>query len=557
MRLPSLLRLGLTVLPFLSLPTPTWALHAADAGVVDWHKHLVGAPMTGAAVTAPSFYRTIDEDTGTEESTILTATGNNVLAALKTTDGSVRWRYIFEKEDRILGYWKGETAIVSLSGPGGAVLRAFHPRCGKLLVESPIHDPAEAILAEPAWFVLRRLNFKSRGWSTPSCSILTRSLDSKALEGSDLIQWPLIEGFLLGGAGEHKAAVLLDEYLQVYLYRDNDATLSHFTTLAPSLFFPLRTTVKGQQRVVRHAIHPSMTARSTPASYGHVLRNRTTLCEYLNVRAFLLTSANALLGTCAVRVVDGAKDTVLYATEVKATPGRGCDTKAHLVENWLVNHYYEGKVGGGTVAGSTGYRMVTVELYERAKPDEKPESSSLSSFADHALNFRTPEQAYVFLRAITALAPMSTMYCFSTKDLISTLNSGIQSFPRHVLDARRPNRNHDSRRVLWHNYDLSSHPMLSSTHCFIDTKRLAQVANAQTILTSPTLLESTSPIFPFGLDMYDVPHPSEPVEHVRRPQQGLQQGAVGAHRDWPPRDTDYEANGGEEVAEGEVVLLTQ
>ncbi|KAF5329638.1 hypothetical protein D9619_009260 [Psilocybe cf. subviscida] len=117
MRLPSLLRLGLAVLPFLSLPTPSWALHAADVGVVDWHKHLVGAPMTGAAVTAPSFYRTIDEDTRTEESTILTATGNNVLAALKRPDGFLRWRYVFEKKDRILGHWKVEMAIVSLSRP--------------------------------------------------------------------------------------------------------------------------------------------------------------------------------------------------------------------------------------------------------------------------------------------------------------------------------------------------------------------------------------------------------------------------------------------------------
>ncbi|KAF5329635.1 hypothetical protein D9619_009267 [Psilocybe cf. subviscida] len=1036
MRLPSLLRLGLAVLPFLSLPTPTWALHAADAGIVDWHKHLVGAPMTGAAVTAPSFYRTIDEDTGTEESTILTATGNNVLAALKAADGSVRWRYIFEKEDRILGYWKGETAIVSLSGPGGAVLRAFHPLSGDLLVESPIHDPAEAILAEPAWFgkdvafsvdsnpsssegentaekseektefayvltngrAVRKVNlatgatmwtwesadqgsstiqsrlaitpdalyvvavvqstasytlhvttlhpstgallreqhiqssllnplvqfavltassrptgavkapttaaavpvvawlesgtlrhltltpalsekprlmpglgfervvdvgadvyargecvlvktdgssslvrisvdgetarvkagvvweyaesahskespgessyaggvdkegnayvgrvwwkgseekastdvfaghlvegaglasgflfpfdtkqhgiishvaldawnpsawtvharllvststgsiqlweqtgteagctlrwireealagvvvaqivelppakagalltsendnvngtevargfFSQLVWEVATASSLPsflwaqisravaliqpppkttapsrspagplardqfgfrqvivaatvfgklygidsangdivwsrvlglgwagqvggrvqpvklftvkavgdvdpalregdaarggqdpevvlvgqrradntlvdtvvfhfnaltgadvtgRAKDEEVFEGHDLIQGPLIEGFLLGGAGEPKVAVLLDEYLQVYLYPDNDATQALFTALAPSLSFPVRTTVEGQQRVVGHAIDLSTTvhkslayptwsltlpagtavqamtpqARSTPASYGRVLGNRTTLYKYLNARAFLLTTANAPLGTCGLRVVDGAKGTVLYTTEVKATPGKGCDIKAHLVENWLVYHYYEGEVGGGTAADSTGYRMVTVEFYEGTQPDEKTESSGLSSFSDDALNFQTLEQAYVFPYAITALATTSTKYGISTKDLIvATANHRIQSFPRRVLDPRRPNRKvtaeeaeefmstyepllpNDPRRVLSHNYD---------------------VANTQTILTAPALLESTSLVFAFGLDMF-------------------------------------------------------
>jgi hypothetical protein len=32
------------------------------------------------------------------------------------------------------------------------VLRAFSPLNGELLVELPIHDPTEAIMAEPAWF---------------------------------------------------------------------------------------------------------------------------------------------------------------------------------------------------------------------------------------------------------------------------------------------------------------------------------------------------------------------------------------------------------------------
>lgn len=114
-------------------------------------------------------------------------------------------------------------------------------------------------------------------------------------------------------------------------------------------------------------------ARSTPASYGRVLGNRATLYKYFNARAFLLTTANAALGTCGLRVVDGAKGTVLYSKEIGATPGKGCDIKAHLVENWLVYHYYEGEVGGGTAADSTGYRMVTVEFYEGKKEDEKTE----------------------------------------------------------------------------------------------------------------------------------------------------------------------------------------
>ncbi len=66
--------------------TSSWALHASEVGVVDWQKTLVGVPLTGSHVTAPVFHR-VGEDFG--QSVILAATGNNVLAALNPTNGSV------------------------------------------------------------------------------------------------------------------------------------------------------------------------------------------------------------------------------------------------------------------------------------------------------------------------------------------------------------------------------------------------------------------------------------------------------------------------------------
>lgn len=78
------MRLLTTVVSLLFLCTGNWALHESDVGVVDWQKHLVGLPLSGSTSTAPSFHRTGNK------SIILTATGNNVLAALEPDDGSVR-----------------------------------------------------------------------------------------------------------------------------------------------------------------------------------------------------------------------------------------------------------------------------------------------------------------------------------------------------------------------------------------------------------------------------------------------------------------------------------
>lgn len=72
----------------LCLPT-TQALHESDVGVVDWHKQLIGVPLAGALATAPIFHRV------GKNSIILTATGNNVLAALDPVNGSVgAWRVL-------------------------------------------------------------------------------------------------------------------------------------------------------------------------------------------------------------------------------------------------------------------------------------------------------------------------------------------------------------------------------------------------------------------------------------------------------------------------------
>ena len=104
------------------------------------------------------------------------------------------------------------------------------------------------------------------------------------------------------------------------------------------------------------------------------------------------------------------------------------------------------------------------------------------------------EQAYIFPHAITALAPTSTKFGITTKDLIglsasiksfenestyeiflivATQNRRIHSFSRRLLDPRRPHRKptteeleeflieydpilpNDPRRVLSHNYDVS------------------------------------------------------------------------------------------------------
>jgi hypothetical protein len=167
------------------------------------------------------------------------------------------------------------------------------------------------------------------------------------------------------------------------------------------LHFPLRA---GPQRVMGHQIafvedlgnkvvaYPTWSLTLAPgeniqtmfpsthgpvASVGKVLGNRTTLYKYLNPRLFVLLTefTSASLPTCGIHLVDTVTGNIVYSATVPASAG-ACDVKATLTENWLVYHYFEESFAA--VGQAKGYRMVSVELYEGQKIDDKTKRYVLS-----------------------------------------------------------------------------------------------------------------------------------------------------------------------------------
>jgi hypothetical protein len=78
--------LNLCLFVVLGLTSSSWALHESEAGIIDWHKKQIGIPRIESLSTAPVFHRVGEKTT---RSVLLTATENNVLAALNPVNGSV------------------------------------------------------------------------------------------------------------------------------------------------------------------------------------------------------------------------------------------------------------------------------------------------------------------------------------------------------------------------------------------------------------------------------------------------------------------------------------
>ncbi|KAH7906600.1 hypothetical protein BJ138DRAFT_1015952 [Hygrophoropsis aurantiaca] len=344
------------------------------------------------------------------------------------------------------------------------------------------------------------------------------------LEGVDVIQGPLIDVFML--PTPNKTLAFLDEFLQVRLYPDTAESLAEFETLAPSLHLALRAGSSGQRQILGHQVtlspdlsqfyvaYPTWSVsfpageeikalipntRTEIASIGKVLGNRSTLYKYLNphLTAVLTTSLATSPPTCAVYLVDGVKGTIVYHASVPAAEGT-CDVHASLTENWLVYQYFDDEFAG--IGQSKGYHVVSVELYEGQAPDEKTRSSDTTSYSNKTLDMTVYEQTYVMPHGITAIMPTATKFGVTMKDIIvASRKNSVQSIPRRLLNPRRPKQKPtaEEQEEMLIQYDavLPDDPRFILSHNY-------KVANVRTIVTSPSLLESTSLVFAYGLDLF-------------------------------------------------------
>ncbi|KAF9241301.1 hypothetical protein BU15DRAFT_87236 [Melanogaster broomeanus] len=343
-----------------------------------------------------------------------------------------------------------------------------------------------------------------------------------ALEGVDVIAGPSVEVFLLP---DGKGTVgFLDEFLQVQLYPDTPTTRDSLSTLAPNLYLALRagTQILGHQLGLNEEVSSLHVAFPTwgvsfgegeevveiirdahkggvIASIGKVKGDRSTLYKYLNrhLNVVITTSAGVSSHTssspsstntrrCGVYVLDTVKGTVLYHASLPAAGGK-CDVQAALEENWLVYSYYDDEAG---VGGAKSHRVVSVEVYEGNKADEKIRSSDVTSYSSKITEFSVYERAFVMPHGIVAVAPTTTKFGVSTKDMIvASSKNSIHSIPRRLLNPRRPNRkptNEEAEEMLMQ-YDpvLPDDPRLTLSHYY-------EVADVRQIITAPSLLESTS-----------------------------------------------------------------
>ncbi|KAI8636019.1 hypothetical protein BD408DRAFT_448750 [Parasitella parasitica] len=227
------------------------------------------------------------------------------------------------------------------------------------------------------------------------------------------------------------------------------------------------------------------------ASLGRALGNRNVLYKYLNPHMFALITKNTEKKLIKVRIMDSVKGSILYETIHENVDTEYNDVHVIQSENWFVYHFWSDD------SKARGYQTAVLELFEGQYENERIESANFSSFDNiepHVLS-----SAFAFPYPITTMGVTITKNGISTKEILFGLPTHqIMGVNKRLFDPRRPREKptkEDQEEQLFPYGPIPDEKRLFLTYGL-------DVAGVKSIITSPSLLESTALVFAYGLDSF-------------------------------------------------------
>ncbi|KAH6674754.1 hypothetical protein B0J14DRAFT_637499 [Halenospora varia] len=248
------------------------------------------------------------------------------------------------------------------------------------------------------------------------------------------------------------------------------------------------------------------------ASIGRVLGDRTVLYKYLNPNIVLVTAVSDEASAVSFYLLDTVSGDILYSTTHE-----GVDTKqpiaSALTENWFAYSLW-GDITPTTtdnLPSSKGYQIVVSEMYESDIPNDRgPQGPSVNSSSLEPSEIPNAEpavphvitQAYLTPEAISHMSVTSTRQGITTRQLLCTIasNNAIVGIPRTILDPRRP-VGRDPTALEQEEGIFRYHPMIEFDPKLVLTHQ-REVIGVKDVIASPAVLESTSLLFAYGIDIF-------------------------------------------------------
>lgn len=264
---------------------------------------------------------------------------------------------------------------------------------------------------------------------------------------------------------------------------------------------------RGQKivEIAKHAPHDPV------ASIGRVLADRRVSYKYLNPNTIVVAAIDEAKSSLSVQLLDTVSGQVLAAQSyagVDATKPISCA----MAENWYTCTFFgRYTLEDGTKRSIQGYQIVIVDLYESSSPNDRGPLGDAVNFSslkpvDTPTGPALPwveEQAYVLSQPLGKLSVTQTRQGISNRQVLGYLpeTHSIAGLARQVLDARRPvgrdstPAEKEAEGLIQYTPSIEIDPRSVISH-------QRNVVGVKDILTAPVIVESTSLVVAYGVDVF-------------------------------------------------------
>lgn len=235
------------------------------------------------------------------------------------------------------------------------------------------------------------------------------------------------------------------------------------------------------------------------ASIGKVLGDRRVLYKYLDPNLALLATVNDARKSAHFYVLNTITGAIIYSNM-----HRDVDLESPISSIVSANWFAYSYTADASETSPKGHHLVVGELFESLVPNDRGPLNGSLNFSSMQTG---PEpfplvQGYQIPEAISQLAVTQTKQGITSRQLLAVLadSQTIVGIPYGVLDPRRP-VNRDPTKNEQEEGLVRYHPVIEfDPKWYISHKR--EVLGVEHVITTPALLESTSIVFAYGLDVF-------------------------------------------------------
>lgn len=262
------------------------------------------------------------------------------------------------------------------------------------------------------------------------------------------------------------------------------------------------------QKIVQIAKPP---AHNPIASIGRVLGDRGVSYKYLNPNTIVVALTNEVTSSLSIQLVDTVSGQIL-ASQAYAGVDANKPISCTMAENWYACSFFgQFTLNDGTKRDIKGYQVVVSDLYESAATNDRGplgDASESSSFGTVDTPTRPPlphvvSQAFVLNQPITTLSATETRQGIANRQLLGYLPEAhsIVGLPRQFLDPRRPiGRDPTADEMEAEGLAKYAPAIEVDPRSIISHQR--NIIGVKGILAAPAIVESTSLVVAFGIDVF-------------------------------------------------------